>query len=247
MVLETAPDPRVLVLKLADRLHNMRTIRFLPLDQQARKARETLKFFAPIAQQLGVAPTLRRELEDLAIGVLYPGIRYPRWSDQRRRTVAERALAASVVLLPSAHRARWREEWTGELSVLPTRRSRVRFSLHMLRGIPRLMVALRGPVARHSYQLASAVINTTASVLGIMGAVLMALTRWEFAAWIIAAMILGGLILLGAVLFVRSDDPANRLRALVHAWRAPIPTVRPRRRRRDQIIPSEPETWREAS
>ncbi|HET9256524.1 MAG TPA: HD domain-containing protein [Pseudonocardiaceae bacterium] len=217
-VLQTAPDSRILVLKLADRLHNLRTIHFLPPAKQALKARETLKFLVPVAQQLGISTTLNRELEDLATGILYPAVHDPR-PDQRRRTVAERALGASILLLPAAHRARWREEWTGELSVLPNHRARARFSLHVLRGMPRLTVILRRPAARHGYRLASAIIDKTASVLGIIGAVLVAVTRCEFAAWMIAAVALGGLILLGVVLFARSDDPANRLRALIHAWR----------------------------
>jgi hypothetical protein len=55
IVLAMARDPRVLVLKLADRLHNMRTMRFLPPKRQAHKARETLEVFAPLAHQLGMA------------------------------------------------------------------------------------------------------------------------------------------------------------------------------------------------
>jgi hypothetical protein len=239
-VLAIASDPRVLVLKLADRLHNLRTIHFLPAARQALKARETLEVFAPLAQQFGIAATIKRELEQLATGVLYPGL-----CDQRRHTMPERALAASVLLLPSAHRARWVEEWIGELSVLPTRRARARFALDMLRGIPRLALALRQSVTCDAYRPVSTVVEKLASVLGVIGAFLMALIRWELAAWTVAAMVLGGLILLGAVLFARSDAPANRLRALVRAWRNPASTARSSRRLRDRSNPSEPEARRE--
>src|SRR5262249_47992761 len=64
-VLAISDDPRVLVLKLADRLHNLRTIRFVPPARQALKARETLEVFASLARQLGIATTINRELEDL--------------------------------------------------------------------------------------------------------------------------------------------------------------------------------------
>jgi GTP diphosphokinase / guanosine-3',5'-bis(diphosphate) 3'-diphosphatase len=66
MVLEMARDPRVLVLKLADRLHNMRTMRFLPHKEQARKARETLEVFAPAGAPTGHSdhPTGTRRSRD---------------------------------------------------------------------------------------------------------------------------------------------------------------------------------------
>ena len=85
MVVAMARDPRVLVIKLADRLHNMRTLRFLPPEKQERKARETLEVLAPLAHRLGMN-TVKWELEDLAFATLYPK-RY----EEIVRLVAERA------------------------------------------------------------------------------------------------------------------------------------------------------------
>jgi len=103
MVVAMAKDIRVLVIKLADRLHNARTWRYVPAASAERKARETLEIYAPLAHRLGMN-TIKWELEDLSFATLYPKV-----YDEIVRLVAERAPAREDYL------AQVREQVTADL------------------------------------------------------------------------------------------------------------------------------------
>jgi GTP diphosphokinase / guanosine-3',5'-bis(diphosphate) 3'-diphosphatase len=92
MVVAMARDIRVLVIKLADRLHNARTWRYVSEASAQRKARETLEIYAPLAHRLGMN-TIKWELEDLSFAILYPKV-----YDEIVRLVAERAPAREEYL-----------------------------------------------------------------------------------------------------------------------------------------------------
>jgi len=74
LLMAMSKDLRVLLVKLADRLHNMRTIRYLKPEKQQRKARETMDIFGPLAGRMGMQ-WMREELEDIAFRILNPDAR----------------------------------------------------------------------------------------------------------------------------------------------------------------------------
>ena len=86
MLLAMARDVRVILIKLADRLHNMRTLDAMPPAKRKRIARETLDIYAPIANRLGLN-ALYHELQDLSFKHLYP----LRYRDARARRSRRRA------------------------------------------------------------------------------------------------------------------------------------------------------------
>src|SRR4249919_848845 len=84
LIVAMAEDVRVILIKLADRLHNLRTIEYMGKQTQVRKARETLEVYAPLAHRLGIY-ALKLELEDLAFQTLHP-----RKYEEIKQMVAER-------------------------------------------------------------------------------------------------------------------------------------------------------------
>ncbi len=98
LVLSIANDPRTVLIKLADRLHNMRTIEFLTPDRQQAIAQETMDVYVPFANRFGIAK-IKWELEDLAFKVLNPG-KYFEIERGINQTRAERERLIKKLLVP---------------------------------------------------------------------------------------------------------------------------------------------------
>src|SRR5688500_2108246 len=96
MLVAMAKDLRVLLIKLADRLHNMRTIAAMPTSKQSRTAQETLDIYAPLAHRLGMQD-MKQQLEDLAFAALYPK-RYAEIEQMVSTRAPERDLYLSQVV-----------------------------------------------------------------------------------------------------------------------------------------------------
>ena len=96
MFLAIADDPRVVVIKLVDRLHNMRTLQYMNTDKQMKKARETLDIYAPLAHRFGMSK-IKWELEDLSFKYLDP-IGYHELESQLDRNRDERETFISNII-----------------------------------------------------------------------------------------------------------------------------------------------------
>jgi GTP diphosphokinase / guanosine-3',5'-bis(diphosphate) 3'-diphosphatase len=102
MLMAMARDIRVMLIKLADRLHNMRTLNALRAEKRRQIARETLEIYAPIANRLGVN-AIRHELEDLGFRALYPQ-RYRVLSDEVQRARGHRKQVIDIISKAIARR-----------------------------------------------------------------------------------------------------------------------------------------------
>jgi guanosine-3',5'-bis(diphosphate) 3'-pyrophosphohydrolase len=96
MIVAIASDMRVLIIKLADRLHNLRTVASLPSFKQERTARETLDVYAPLAHRLGMQD-MKQQLEDLSFAALHPR-RYAEIDQMLQQRAPERDLYLAQVL-----------------------------------------------------------------------------------------------------------------------------------------------------
>ena len=96
MFLAMAKDIRVIIIKLADRLHNMRTGKYWKPEKQKEKARETLEIYAPIADRLGISK-IKIELDDLSLKFLHPDVYYDLVEKVDLRKDAREAFVQSIV------------------------------------------------------------------------------------------------------------------------------------------------------
>jgi HD domain len=193
-----AGDRRALVIKLADRLHNIRTIRYVSRAKQVDKSRQTLAVMVPLARTLGM-DSIGAELESRAAATLR----------KRPGSASGGLLAVAAALLPPEARARWRAEWLAELQVLPTHREQLRFAVQIVLGIGRLAVTLYQPAAaiRRAF---GAVLTAAVAASGLVAG------GWRAALAVTATV----LAVLATVLWtLHSHDRTQRLADLIRALR----------------------------
>ena len=102
MFLAMAKDIRVILIKLADRLHNMRTLKYMKPEKQKEKARETMDIYAPIAQRLGISK-VKIELDDLALKYLEPDVYYDLVSQIAEKKSTREKYVQSIVAEVKQH------------------------------------------------------------------------------------------------------------------------------------------------
>lgn len=102
MFLAMAKDIRVIIIKLADRLHNMRTLEFMRPEKQQEKARETMDIYAPIAQRLGISK-IKIELDDLSLKYLQPDVFQQLVKDLNDRKTKREEFVQQIVKEISCH------------------------------------------------------------------------------------------------------------------------------------------------
>ncbi|MCB6609529.1 bifunctional (p)ppGpp synthetase/guanosine-3',5'-bis(diphosphate) 3'-pyrophosphohydrolase [[Clostridium] symbiosum] len=102
MFLAMAKDIRVILIKLADRLHNMRTLQYMKPEKQKEKARETMDIYAPIADRLGISK-IKTELDDLSLKYLEPEVYYDLAEKVALRKDAREAFVQGIVSEVKSH------------------------------------------------------------------------------------------------------------------------------------------------
>ncbi|MCI8782747.1 MAG: bifunctional (p)ppGpp synthetase/guanosine-3',5'-bis(diphosphate) 3'-pyrophosphohydrolase [Dorea sp.] len=102
MFLAMAKDIRVIIIKLADRLHNLRTLQFMKPEKQKEKARETMDIYAPIAQRLGISK-IKTELDDLALKYSQPEVFFDLVDQINTRKMEREEFVQQIVEEVSAH------------------------------------------------------------------------------------------------------------------------------------------------
>ncbi len=102
MFLAMSKDIRVILIKLADRLHNMRTLKYMPPHKQKEKARETMDIYAPIAQRLGISK-IKVELDDLSLKYLQPEAYYDLVEKINQKKSEREAFVSSIVAEVKKH------------------------------------------------------------------------------------------------------------------------------------------------